>query len=103
MPFLSPSGLPDGLFSNEKYKFGQSLEGVVMEEVCSFYGHLVYFTALYGRLVYFVVIWYIFPRFGRLYQEKSGNPGHRSTKVHHFFFHYFLVANLKKYGSRVTR
>jgi hypothetical protein len=22
-----------------------------------------------------VVIWYIFPRFGILYQEKSGNPG----------------------------
>jgi hypothetical protein len=27
-----------------------------------------------GHLVYFVVIWYIFPRFGMLYQEKSGNP-----------------------------
>jgi hypothetical protein len=25
-------------------------------------------------LVYFVVIWYIFPRFGIFYQEKSGNP-----------------------------
>jgi hypothetical protein len=23
---------------------------------------------------YFVVIWYIFPRFGTLYQEKSGSP-----------------------------
>jgi hypothetical protein len=22
-----------------------------------------------------VVIWYIFPRFGTLHQEKSGNPG----------------------------
>jgi hypothetical protein len=29
----------------------------------------------YGHLVYFVVIWYIFPRFGILDQEKSGNPG----------------------------
>jgi hypothetical protein len=29
----------------------------------------------YGHLVYFVVIWYIFPRFGILEQEKSGNPG----------------------------
>jgi hypothetical protein len=28
-----------------------------------------------GRLEYFVVIWSIFPRFGMLYQEKSGNPG----------------------------
>jgi hypothetical protein len=26
-------------------------------------------------LLYFVVIWYIFPRFGILYLEKSGNPG----------------------------
>jgi hypothetical protein len=24
-----------------------------------------------------MVIWYIFPRFGMLNQEKSGNPGHR--------------------------
>jgi hypothetical protein len=29
----------------------------------------------YGHLVYFVVIWYIFPRFGILYLEKSGIPG----------------------------
>jgi hypothetical protein len=28
-----------------------------------------------GNLVYFVVIWYIFPGFGLLYQEKSGTPG----------------------------
>jgi hypothetical protein len=27
----------------------------------------------YGHLEYFVVIWYISPRFGILYQEKSGN------------------------------
>jgi hypothetical protein len=25
-------------------------------------------------LLYFVVIWYIFPHFGMLYQQKSGNP-----------------------------
>jgi hypothetical protein len=29
----------------------------------------------YGHLVYFVAIWYNFPRFGILDQEKSGNPG----------------------------
>jgi hypothetical protein len=29
---------------------------------------------LYGHLEYFVVIWYIYPRFGILDQEKSGNP-----------------------------
>jgi hypothetical protein len=54
-----------------------------------FYVHLVYFTAIwsilrpleifYGRLVYSVAIWYIFPRFGILYQKKSGNPGANSV------------------------
>jgi hypothetical protein len=31
----------------------------------------------YGHLVHFVVIWYIFPRFGISYREKSGNPAYR--------------------------
>jgi hypothetical protein len=58
-----------------------------MENLGIFYDHLVYFTAIgnilwplgiyYGHLVYFMVIWYIFPRFGILYQEKSGNPAAR--------------------------
>jgi hypothetical protein len=53
------------------------LEGVAMEKLGIFYGHLVYFTAIgnilwpfsifCGNLVYF-------PRFGILDQEKSGNP-----------------------------
>jgi hypothetical protein len=29
----------------------------------------------YGHLENFVVIWYIFPSFGILCLEKSGNPG----------------------------
>jgi hypothetical protein len=35
-----------------------------MEDVDTFYDHLVHFTPLgmfYGHLVYFMVIWYIFP------------------------------------------
>jgi hypothetical protein len=32
------------------------------------------FVIFYGHLVKFVVIRYISPRFGILYQEKSGNP-----------------------------
>jgi hypothetical protein len=32
-------------------------------------------VTFYVHLVHFVVIWYIFPRFGMLYREKSGNPG----------------------------
>jgi hypothetical protein len=26
-------------------------------------------------------VWYIFPRFGILYQEKSGNPAHHGVKA----------------------
>jgi hypothetical protein len=47
-----------------------------MENLGIFYDHLVYFRPserCYGHLVYFAVIWYISPRFGNLYQEKSGN------------------------------
>jgi hypothetical protein len=29
----------------------------------------------------YIVIWYIFPRFGKLYQEKSGNPGAEQCNV----------------------
>jgi hypothetical protein len=32
-----------------------------------------------GYLVYFLVIWYIFPCFGMLQQEKSGNPEFSET------------------------
>jgi hypothetical protein len=43
-----------------------------------FYGHLEYFMAIWNILWpfgNFVVILDIFPRFGILCQEKSGNPG----------------------------
>jgi hypothetical protein len=49
-----------------------------MEYVSLFHGHLVYFMAfldIYAYLVFFMVIWYIFPCVGILYNEKSGNPG----------------------------
>jgi hypothetical protein len=69
--------LSDGLFSNQKSKFGKILEGLEMQDVGIFYGHLVHFTVfcyilltfgiVCGNLVYFY-------RFGILYQEKSGNP-----------------------------
>jgi hypothetical protein len=48
------------------------LEGLELEDVGIFYGHLEYILwpvgIFYGRLV-------IFPRFGTLHKEKSGNPG----------------------------
>jgi hypothetical protein len=36
-------GLPDGLFSNQKFQFGYILEGFRWEKVEKFYGHLEYF------------------------------------------------------------
>jgi hypothetical protein len=40
---VSHAGLPDGLFSNQKYQFGSILEGLRLENVDIFYGHLEYF------------------------------------------------------------
>jgi hypothetical protein len=48
-----------------------------MENIGIFYGHLENIMAVwyskwpFGNLV---VFWYIFPRFGILYDEKSGSP-----------------------------
>jgi hypothetical protein len=62
----SAAGLPDGLFSKQKSKFGKILEGLAMEDVGIFYGHLVHFTVfcyilltsgiVFGNLVYFSVL-----------------------------------------------
>jgi hypothetical protein len=48
----------------------------------SFWSILRPLEILYGHLVNFVVIWYILPRFGMLYQEKSGNPEVKATILH---------------------
>jgi hypothetical protein len=65
-------------FQTKNPNFGKFF-GVLQRKI------LVYFMTIwsilrplemfYGHLVYFVVIWYISPRFGILYQEKSGNAG----------------------------
>jgi hypothetical protein len=50
-----------------------------MENAGIFYGDLEYFTVIWFILWPFgnvVVIWYIFPHFGILCKEKSGNPGY---------------------------
>jgi hypothetical protein len=47
-------GLPDGIFFNQKSKFGLVLEGLRIENVSIFYDHLEYKTAFcifYGHLV----------------------------------------------------
>jgi hypothetical protein len=48
-----------------------------MEKVSTFVVHLEYITAIWYILCLFgnlVALWNIFPRFGILCQEKSGNP-----------------------------
>jgi hypothetical protein len=55
------------------------LEGLAMEDAGKIIGifglHILWpFEIIYGHLVYLVLIWYIFPRFGMLYQYISGNP-----------------------------
>jgi hypothetical protein len=71
------TGLPDGFFSDQKSQLGYILEDIGMKIVVIYSGHLEYFTTI-GLLLRtfgnFVVIWYIFPRLGILYQEKSGKP-----------------------------
>jgi hypothetical protein len=64
-----PSGLPDGILSNQKSQLGK-FRGVL---------------AIWYILVYLIVIWYIFSHFGILYQEKSGNPGFHSAKSKSFY------------------
>jgi hypothetical protein len=58
-----------------------------MEIACIFYGLFVYFTVIWYILRPFgnvVVIWCIFPRFGKLCQEKSGNPGYNASEVKYY-------------------
>jgi hypothetical protein len=70
--------LPDGFFLDQKSQFGYILDDLGIENVDIYSGHLEYFTS-FGYILRafdnFVVIWYIFPHFGILYREKTGNPG----------------------------
>jgi hypothetical protein len=61
-------------------KFGFVLEVLGMENVGIFYDHSEY-SRPFGTYILWLldnveVIWYVFfPRFGKLFPEKSGNPG----------------------------
>jgi hypothetical protein len=71
------AGLPDGSFSNQKSQFGQILEGLGMEKAGIFFGYFEYIKAIWhmvGPFGNLMAIWYLFPRFGILCQDKSGNP-----------------------------
>jgi hypothetical protein len=72
-------------------KFWRALEWKML--VCTFYGYLEYFTVIWYILWSFinaVVIWYIFPRFGLLCQEKSGNPAYEQSRSFPKTFRYFI-------------
>jgi hypothetical protein len=60
------------------------LEGLALEEVNIFYGHLVFlqpFGIFCGQVVgIFDVFLVYFPHFGLHCQEKSGNPGWKSSQ-----------------------
>jgi hypothetical protein len=61
--------------------FGRSCNGrcwYILWPFGLFYCHLVYIVSIW--YMYLMVIWYIFPRFGMLYQDKSGNPEATSDK-----------------------
>jgi hypothetical protein len=67
-------------FQTKKSQFGSILEGLRLENINIFYGHLEYFT--YGHLGYCLTISYIlcsfgtfYSGFGITYQEKYGNTG----------------------------
>jgi hypothetical protein len=44
------AGVPDGLFSNQKSQFGKNFQGLRLENVDIFYGHLEYFIAIWDIL-----------------------------------------------------
>jgi hypothetical protein len=64
-------GLPDGIFSNQKYPFGYILEILAMTVVGI---HILWpFRIFLLPFGIFCVLVY-FSRFGTFYEEKSGNP-----------------------------
>jgi hypothetical protein len=74
---VSLPGLPDGFFSNQKYQFWYILEGLGMDIVGIFYGHLEYFTAI-GYILWpfgiFSGIWGTFLPFWYVVLRKIWQP-----------------------------
>jgi hypothetical protein len=66
-------------FQTKKNLFVYIFEGLGIDDVGIFCGHLEYFTTI--LCICFMALWYsllsfgnFLPRFGMLYQVKSGNP-----------------------------
>jgi hypothetical protein len=54
-----------------------------MYTFCGQLAYLLPFGIFCGHLVNFMVIWYVFPRFGMLYNEKSGKPASNALIMFH--------------------
>jgi hypothetical protein len=66
-------------------KFWRALDGKMLIYFRTFWNSSWTFGIFYYHLVLFVFICYIFPGFGIMYHEKSGNPG-RKHETRFFFF-----------------
>jgi hypothetical protein len=55
-------------------KLWSELDWKMLIYFMAFWNILLRYAKFYGQLLIFVFIWYIFPVFGIVYQEKSGNP-----------------------------
>jgi hypothetical protein len=69
------TGLPDGLFSNQKSQFGENFHGLWLKtliHIISGWNVLQIYGIFYDHLVNFVFIWCIFSCLGIMHQEKSG-------------------------------
>jgi hypothetical protein len=77
------TGLPDGLFSNQKSQFGYILEGLAMVDVGNFFAIWIIFRP-FGI---FLAIWYFSTRFGTFYPfwyvvpRKIWQPWYRISKT----------------------
>jgi hypothetical protein len=71
------SGLPDGLFSNQKSQFGKKFQGLGLESLDIFM----------DKLRYFMTIWYFVCLFGTVFRLWKKNlatlVGILLTSVHH--------------------
>jgi hypothetical protein len=69
--------LSDGIFAFQESKFAYIFEQLRNDKrwyILSPIDLLKPFGIFCNPLAYYGVVWYIFPRFGILCQEKSGNP-----------------------------
>jgi hypothetical protein len=62
-------------------KFWGDLQRKILIFLMTIWSILRQLKIFYGHLVYFVVIRYISPRSGIVYQEKSGNPDTSSVSI----------------------